>query len=54
MMANIGFKEAVSDMEFDCIVFHDVDVLPEDDRNFYICSDNPVHMSVKVEQFGYR
>ncbi|XP_063414346.1 beta-1,4-galactosyltransferase 6-like [Mytilus trossulus] len=54
MMANIGFKEAMSDMEFDCIVFHDVDVLPEDDRNFYICSDNPIHMSVKVEQFGYR
>ncbi|CAC5409098.1 B4GALT6 [Mytilus coruscus] len=47
MMANIGFKEAVSDMEYDCIVFHDVDVLPEDDRNFYVCSDNPIHMSVK-------
>ncbi|CAG2214814.1 Beta-1,4-galactosyltransferase 4,Beta-1,4-N-acetylgalactosaminyltransferase bre-4,Beta-1,4-galactosyltransferase 2,Beta-1,4-galactosyltransferase 5,Beta-1,4-galactosyltransferase 1,Beta-1,4-galactosyltransferase 3,Beta-1,4-galactosyltransferase 6 [Mytilus edulis] len=54
MMSNVGFKEAMSDMEFDCIVFHDVDVLPEDDRNFYICSDNPIHMSVKVEQFGYR
>ncbi|XP_063415976.1 beta-1,4-galactosyltransferase 6-like [Mytilus trossulus] len=54
ILANIGFKEAMSDMEFDCIVVHDVDVLPEDDRNFYICSDNPIHMAVKVEQFGYR
>ncbi|XP_052077943.1 beta-1,4-galactosyltransferase 6-like [Mytilus californianus] len=54
ILANIGFKEAMSEIEFDCIVFHDVDVLPKDDRNFYVCSDNPIHMSVKVEQFGYR
>lgn len=54
MLSNIGFKEAMLDMKYDCIVIHDLDILPEDDRNFYTCDVNPIHMAVKVEQFKYK
>ena len=29
---NVGFKEADRRGHFDCFVFHDVDLVPEDDR----------------------
>jgi beta-1,4-galactosyltransferase 1 len=29
---NIGFVEALKMYDFDCFVFHDVDLVPEDDR----------------------
>jgi hypothetical protein len=54
MLSNIGFKESMLDIGYDCIVIHDLDILPEDDRNFYTCTNNPIHMAVKVEQFNYR
>ena len=54
MLANIGYKEAMSELNYDCIVIHDLDILPEDDRNYYTCANNPIHMAVKVEQFAYK
>lgn len=51
---NIGFLEASKLAHYDCIIFHDVDILPEDDRNYYICGKNPRHLAVMVEQFNYR
>jgi hypothetical protein len=53
MLSNIGFVEFGLDMHYDCLVIHDVDVLPEDDRNFYVCRSDPIHMSTLVEQFEY-
>ena len=48
MMFNIGYKMAMNltNNFWQCFIFHDVDLLPEDDRNIYACSDNPRHMSV--------
>ena len=51
---NAGFKEALKYGEFNCFVFHDVDLIPEDDRNYYGCNISPAHMSVAVDKFNYQ
>ena len=53
-MMNIGFTEANNMADFDCFIFHDVDMLPEDDRNIYVCSDQPRHMAFHVDKFKYQ
>jgi hypothetical protein len=51
---NIGFLESLKFNDFDCFMFHDVDLLPEDERNLYLCSrDNPRHMSTLIDRFNY-
>ena len=50
---NVAFKEAAKFEDFDCFIFHDVDLIPEDDRNMYTCSSQPRHMSVAVDKFNY-
>ena len=58
---NAGFdvmtsKSGLNDRkdDFTCIVFHDVDLIPEDDRNLYICNEtNPTHLSIKIKKFKY-
>lgn len=55
MLMNVGYKEALKLRNFDCFIFHDIDLLPEDDRNLYTCpNDQPRHMSVAVDLFKYR
>ncbi|EFA08717.1 beta-1,4-galactosyltransferase 4 isoform X2 [Tribolium castaneum] len=55
MLMNIGFKEALKMRNYDCFIFHDIDLLPEDDRNLYTCPPGqPRHMSVAVDIFKYR
>lgn len=55
MLMNVGFKEALKTRQFDCFIFHDIDLLPEDDRNVYSCPlGQPRHMSVAVDIFKYR
>ncbi len=56
LLMNIGFLEALkmSNNKWECFIFHDVDLLPEDERNLYTCSDNPRHMSGAVSTLGYR
>lgn len=52
---NIGYWEAMRQEKFDCLVFHDVDLLPHNDRNIYTCPDNGVrHMSAYIDKFKYR
>ena len=53
MLFNVGFAEASKISAWDCFIFHDVDLLPEDDRNLYTCPDSPRHMSVAVDKFKY-
>ena len=47
-LMNVGFLEARASADFDCFIFHDVDMLPEDDRNFYVCSLQPRHVGSHV------
>lgn len=53
-LMNIGSVEALKIKEWDCFIFHDVDLLPLDDRNLYTCPDQPRHMSVAVDTMGFR
>jgi len=53
-LMNIGFIRAMQEHEFDCVVFHDVDLLPEDDRLLYRCTQLPKHLSVAIDKYGYK
>jgi len=56
LLMNIGFLEALklSANKWDCFIFHDVDLIPEDERNIYSCSEQPRHMSSAVSTFNYK
>lgn len=51
---NAGFREAMREEEWDCFFFHDVDLIPEDDRNTYTCDSNPKHAAIAMDKFGYK
>lgn len=64
-LMNIGFLESIKDSKkikgsngkifWDCFIFHDVDLIPEDKRLYYTCDPNyPVHYSVAVNTLGYK
>ncbi|XP_055324124.1 beta-1,4-N-acetylgalactosaminyltransferase bre-4-like [Sitodiplosis mosellana] len=53
---NIAFKEALKMKEWDCFIFHDIDMIPFDDRNFYNCPSNkgPRHMAVSLDKWEFK
>ena len=51
---NVGFSEAMKADNFTCLIFHDVDLIPEDARNDYGCPSSPRHMSTAVSQMDYK
>lgn len=51
---NVGFLEAQKLYDYDCFIFHDVDLIPEDDRNLYSCPQSPRHMSVAIDRMNYK
>ena len=56
-LMNVGYVETVKNFgHYDCLVFHDVDLLPEDDRNAYTCpsGSRAKHISVAVDKWKYR
>ncbi|KAK3516574.1 hypothetical protein QTP70_021973 [Hemibagrus guttatus] len=53
MLFNVGFREAMKDLEWDCVVFHDVDHIPENDRNYYGCGQMPRHFATKLDKYMY-
>ncbi|CAG5110146.1 Oidioi.mRNA.OKI2018_I69.chr2.g4578.t1.cds [Oikopleura dioica] len=54
-LLNIGFVEALKDdSTMDCFVFHDVDLVLENDRCLYSCDGYPNHYSVAIDKFRYR
>lgn len=47
-------REALRDEEWDCLFLHDVDLLPENDHNLYVCDPRgPRHVAVAMNKFGY-
>ena len=55
LLLNVGFLESLKDNpNLDCFIFHDVDLLPENDLNIYGCNDNlPLQMAVAVSLYKY-
>ncbi|MCJ8749329.1 hypothetical protein PDJAM_G00174910 [Pangasius djambal] len=53
-LLNVGYVEALKDYDYDCFVFSDVDLIPIDDRNLYKCYDQPRHLSVAMDKFGFK
>ena len=54
MLMNAGYSVAKQLRKFDCVIFHDVDLLPVDDRNFYTCSPTPLHVAAYIDKWRYR
>ncbi|XP_075215117.1 beta-1,4-galactosyltransferase 4-like [Lycorma delicatula] len=59
VLMNAGFLTALKynpapGVIYHCFVFHDVDMIPEDDRNMYSCPQQPRHMSVAVNELDYK
>ena len=57
ILMNIGFMEALKDYSnnWNCFFFHDVDMIPENNYNFYKCDENtPIHYAVAVSAFNYK
>ena len=50
---NAAAQQAMAVYDFRCIIFHDVDLIPEDDRNMYSCKNQPFHLSVAIDQWKY-
>ena len=55
-LLNVGYLHVRKQLpNCPCFIFHDVDLLPEDDRNLYTCpASNPRHMSVAVSKWNYK
>lgn len=45
--------EVAENLGVDCVLFHDVDMFPQDDRNFYGCPNEPRHIGAFVNTLGY-
>ncbi|CAH8593354.1 unnamed protein product [Schistosoma haematobium] len=56
-LMNIGFIEARKRFDFDCVIFHDADLIPLDDRIPHGCDEemmeSVVHLSVGVSTWNY-
>ncbi|KAH6933725.1 hypothetical protein HPB50_017691 [Hyalomma asiaticum] len=46
---NVGYLESTALYDYQCFVFHDIDLVPVDDRNVYTCPQQPRHMSVRID-----
>ncbi|CAH8559600.1 unnamed protein product [Heterobilharzia americana] len=57
MLMNIGFIEAKKHFLFNCIIFHDADLVPMNDRIPYGCDEQTkqavIHLSVSVSSWNY-
>lgn len=51
---NAGFLEALKVEKWDCFIFHDVDLLPENELNMYGCDkQKPKLLAVAISAYGY-
>ena len=54
LLLNIGFKEAFKDENYECFIFHDVDMLPVNEDNEYLCDlDYPKQFATSISIYAY-
>ena len=54
-LMNAGFVEIEKNFgPFDCYIFNDVDMFPEEDRNIQACVKNVRHLGSHVSKFSYK
>ncbi|CAG5102511.1 Oidioi.mRNA.OKI2018_I69.chr1.g336.t2.cds [Oikopleura dioica] len=53
-LLNVGFVEAMKQYDWQCFVFHDVDLVLENDKCLYRCPEMPRHISVAIDKFKYK
>ncbi|CAI9737032.1 beta-1,4-N-acetylgalactosaminyltransferase bre-4-like [Octopus vulgaris] len=54
MLMNVGFAESLKLYNYSCFIFHDIDLIPDNDKNIYDCEETPRHMSVAVDKMKYK
>lgn len=52
LLLNVGAKAAI-DLSFPCLILHDVDLLPLNLNNLYVCARQPRHMSSSIDTFRW-
>ncbi|KAI0240674.1 Beta-1,4-galactosyltransferase 3 [Lamellibrachia satsuma] len=53
VIMNMAFNEVMRRGHWDCIVFHDVDMIPQNDRNIYECTRQPRHLSPGLDEMRF-
>ncbi|KAI6175474.1 Beta-1,4-N-acetylgalactosaminyltransferase bre-4 [Aphelenchoides bicaudatus] len=53
-LMNVEFVESLKFYKYDCFIFHDVDLLPENDNVIYSCHSEPKHLSAYVSSLNYK
>lgn len=53
-LLNVGYLEALKEEKWDCFILHDVDLVPENDFNTYLCDTVPKHLVVGRNVTGYK
>lgn len=52
---NAAYIEALKEEHWDCFIFHDVDMIPEDDHLLYECSNYaPILFATALSHRGYK
>ena len=50
---NAGFIEVMKLEKFDCVVLHDIDLLPENTGIIYTCKLSPIVLSTMLDKYNY-
>ncbi len=54
LLINIGFIESLKEDDYNCFIFHDVDMLPESSLNIYECNrEMPKQMAIAINTYSY-
>lgn len=51
---NVGFLEVQKLDRYDCLVFQDADLLPESDKNLYMCDQHARHLASAINEMRYQ